>query len=382
MLNFEFKNIASILSMFLPHFIRLVVLSLPLWLAISGLGNAQPTSPPAGASPEEELTFWEEQAFWEAIKDSQNAADFENYLKVYPNGRFVVLARTRIKALKRPAATDTRTSPAPTQKETKPSSATSQPSANTQPRSSPSITAARETFRDCPECPQMVVIPPGRFTMGATDQRPEERPAHTVTIASPFAIGVFEITVGEWDTCLREGGCKYSLDNKYGSDKQLPMSNVSWEDAQEYTHWLSQKTGGNYRLPSEAEWEYAARGGTSTPYWWGDRAKGTNQANCKDCGSRWDDRGPAPVGSFQANPFGLYDVHGNVWEWVADCWNRSYSGAPDDGSAWVRGDCIGRMQRGGAWKLDTEYMRVSRRGRYDRDVRYDLNGFRVAKTLR
>lgn len=346
----------------LTRIIELVVLTLLISLAVSKLCSAQQASPPPGATPEQALAFWEEQAFWEAIKDSKKAADFEAYLRAYPSGRFVALAQARIKALQ--ASESGKGSPA------RPDTGTTQTSAN------------QKTFKDCPECPQMVMIAPGRFNMGAADQHPEERPVHTVTIAAPFAIGVFEITIGEWDACLREGACKYSPNIKYGSDQQLPINNVSWNDAMEYVNWLSSKTGENYRLPSEAEWEYAARGGTTTTYWWGPQGKGSNMANCTDCGSRWDDQGPAPVGSFRTNPFGLYDVHGNVWEWVADCWNRSYDGAPDDGSVWIRGDCIARVQRGGAWKLDAEYMRVSRRGHYDRDVRYYLNGFRVAKTLR
>ena len=115
-------------------------------------------------------------------------------------------------------------------------------------------------------------------------------------------------------------------------------------------------------------------------YSWGDEA-GQNQANCKDCGSQWSGKEPAPVGSFQANPFGLYDVHGNLWEWTADCWNDNYKGAPSDGSVWTKGDCIARVLRGGAWQLDADYMRSARRSHYDRDVRYHLNGLRVAKTL-
>jgi len=177
---------------------------------------------------------------------------------------------------------------------------------------------------------------------------------------------------------LREGGCRFTPEA--GIDVDLPISNLSWDDARSYLTWLSKKTGESYRLPTEAEWEYAASGGKSTAYWWGDEV-GRGNANCSDCGSAWDGKGPAPVGSFKPNPFGLYDVHGNLWEWTMDCMNPSYKGAPADGSAWLRGDCISRVLRGGSWNLGSEYMRTTRRNHYDRDVRYYLHGFRVARPL-
>ena len=144
--------------------------------------------------------------------------------------------------------------------------------------------------------------------------------------------------------------------------------------------WLSGETGKEYRLLSESEWEYAARGGTRTRYWWGD-AIGRNRANCRGCGSRWDDEKTSPVGSFSANPFGLYDVHGNVWEWVEDCWNGSYRGAPTDGSAWESGDCARRELRGGSWFNDPQNLRsADRYGDTARDRLIGV-GFRVARTL-
>jgi formylglycine-generating enzyme required for sulfatase activity len=224
----------------------------------------------------------------------------------------------------------------------------------------------------------MVRVPAGKYSMGSDRDRPDEKPRHEVQFARPFAIGVFEVTLAEWDACLREGACRFSPGG--GSDGRLPASNLSWDDAQEYVAWLSKKTGREYRLPTEAEWEYAASGGRATAYWWGDEA-GKGNANCSDCGSNWDGQGPAPVGSFQPNPFGLYDVHGNLWEWAMDCANPSYKGAPTDGSAWLRGDCIVRVLRGGSWNLGSEYMRRTRRNHYDRDVRYYLHGFRVARPL-
>lgn len=235
-----------------------------------------------------------------------------------------------------------------------------------------------DTYRDCDVCPQMVVIPPGRFTMGSDTGNAEEKPPHAVVIPQPLAVGTHEVSVDEWDACLREGGCRQSPEQ--GLQAKTPMANVSWDDAQAYIAWLSAKTGRKYRLPTEAEWEYAARAGSSTRYWWGDE-HGKGRANCTDCGVQWGGKSASPVGSFKPNPYGLYDVHGNVWEWTADCWNPSYSGAPGDGTPWLRGDCISRVLRGGSWAVDHQYMRASRRSRYDRDVRYYLNGFRVVSEL-
>ena len=150
--------------------------------------------------------------------------------------------------------------------------------------------------------------------------------------------------------------------------------------AQAYVRWLSGKTGEEYRLLSEAEWEYVARAGTTTAYWWGDDI-GRNRANCDGCGSRWDNRQTAPVGSFSANPFGLHDVHGNVWEWVEDCWNDGYRGAPTDGSAWESGECERRVLRGGSWYSVPELLRSADRDRYSAGGRLNNAGFRVARTL-
>ncbi|MGB5451975.1 MAG: SUMF1/EgtB/PvdO family nonheme iron enzyme [Sedimenticolaceae bacterium] len=235
-----------------------------------------------------------------------------------------------------------------------------------------------DTYRDCDACPEMVVVPAGRLEMGSVGNRAEETPVHSVVIPGPFAIGVYEVTVDEWDACLREGGCRQSP--QQGQEGRLPMVNISWDDAQRYVAWLSAKTGRKYRLPTEAEWEYAARAGSSTLFWWGD-APGDTRANCADCGGAWGGKSTAPVGSFQPNPFGLHDVHGNAWEWTGDCWNPSYTGAPADGTPWLRGDCISRVLRGGSWALDHDYMRSARRSRYDRDVRYYLNGLRVVSEL-
>ena len=156
--------------------------------------------------------------------------------------------------------------------------------------------------------------------------------------------------------------------------------NVSWEDAVAYVRWLSGQTGERYRLPSEAEWEYAARAGSVTAYSWGNEI-GRNRANCHGCGSQWDDRQTAPVGSFGPNGWGLHDMHGNVLEWVQDCWNGSYGGAPSDGSAWERGDCSQRVLRGGSRGIDPGYLRSANRARFTTTVRSHFIGFRVARTI-
>ena len=242
------------------------------------------------------------------------------------------------------------------------------------------------TFRDCPECPEMVVVPAGRFVMGSQRKFAyhDEIPAHPVTIALPFAVGVYEVTFAEWDACVSDGGCGgYRPSDRGWGRGSRPVINVSWEDAQGYVAWLSRKTGAEYRLLSESEWEYVARAGTTTRYWWG-RGIGENRAQCDGCGSLWDPRVTAPVGAFAPNAFGLHDVHGNVREFVEDCWHESYLTAPSDGSAWTSGDCEQLVVIRGGSRIDRPWeLRAANRGwggRRDRGTFGDL-GFRVARTL-
>ena len=223
-------------------------------------------------------------------------------------------------------------------------------------------------FRDCAACPEMVVVPAGSFMMGSPASEEGrydgEGPRHRVTIGSPFSVGVYEVTFAEWDGCVRAGGCGgYRPEDEGWGRGSRPVMNVSWEDAQEYVRWLSRETGQRYRLLSEAEWEYVARAGTQTARYWGESESG----QCR-YGNGYDRDGhaelefiwepvtcsdgyvrTAPVGLFEPNAFGLYDVLGNVWEWTQDCWNDNYSGAPPDGSAWRSGDCSRRVLRGGSW---------------------------------
>ena len=193
-------------------------------------------------------------------------------------------------------------------------------------------------------------------------------------------MGVYEVTFEEWDACRRDGGCTHNPADHGWERGKRPVIDVSWEDAQEYVAWLSRKTGERYRLLSESEWEYVARSGTETRYWWGDEVV-RNRANCDGCGSRWDGERTAPVGSFSANAYGLHDVHGNVWEWVEDCWNEGYTGAPSNGSAWESGDCTRRVLRGGSWSSKPQNLRSAIRSWDTAGNRNDLAGFRVARTL-
>jgi formylglycine-generating enzyme required for sulfatase activity len=236
-----------------------------------------------------------------------------------------------------------------------------------------------EIFRDCPDCPEMVVVPAGEFKMGSADAV-YEKPEHRVVIANPFAIGRREITFEEWDLCVGSGGCRYRPDDHGWGRGSRPVVDVSWDDAKAFVSWLSQRTQKGYRLPSEAEWEYAARAGTTSQFWWG-RASVSGNANCEDC-STTPARQTLPTGSFRPNGFGLFDVAGNAAEWVEDCWNESYRGAPTDGSAWTTGQCRQRGLRGGSFAGKASFVRSAARFRYDQDVRYYANGFRVVRDLR
>lgn len=277
-------------------------------------------------------------------------------------------------------------------------------------------------FKDCPDCPEMVVIPAGSFDMGSSDNEAghgvDEGPVHRVTLPS-FALGKTEITrsqyaafVGETKhdagTCwaVNESGWVEERVGRNSSDfgfrKNLvgdsefdnrPVSCVDWFDAQAYVQWLSKKTGKKYRLPTEAEWEYAARAGTTTAFYWGNDV-GRNNANCSDCGHKWDGSATpwegassAPVGSFSPNAFGLYDMLGNVWEWTEDTYHNNYKGAPTNGSAWVQkiagnDRVVGRVIRGGSWKYTSKFMRSAYRMGNEEIKRYEYKvGFRIARTL-
>jgi formylglycine-generating enzyme required for sulfatase activity len=244
----------------------------------------------------------------------------------------------------------------------------------------------KDTFKEYTDCPEMMVVPAGSFMMGSPTSEPghsvDENPQHAVTIARPFAVGRFEVTFDEWDACAADGGCNgYKPSDEGWGRGRRPVINVSWDDANAYVAWLSKKTGKPYRLLTGAEYEYATRAGTQTAYPWGNDV-GTNNANCHACGSQWDARQTAPVGSFAANGFGLYDMVGNVREWTEDCYHERYIGAPTDGSAWIEGaDCSRRVVRSGSWLLAPAFLRSAYRYWFTTDYRLNYLGFRVARTL-
>ncbi|BCQ25505.1 SUMF1/EgtB/PvdO family nonheme iron enzyme [Caballeronia sp. NK8] len=359
---------------------------------------------PKDSNEQYELTFWD------SIKDSTFPSDYEAYLKSYPNGRFAALAKARIERLRAsgaatakpaasapsapPAATATPAAPTP-----KPPPATAaapdkpRPSTPAAPAAAapaaPAAAAAKPAaktasggeLKDCPSCPVLIPLSPGSFTMGSNNDDPAEKPPHRVSIGHPFAIGKYEVTFEQWNACVDAGACtRIAPEGDTAPPANAPMRNVSWDDAQVYVKWLSKMGGKAYRLPTEAEWEYAARGGTQSTYWWGDQMK-KGTADCKDCGDPYKPEAPTPVGSFAANPYGLYDMNGSVWEWVADCWHSSYKNAPADGRAWDDPSCSVRVIRGGSWREGAAYMQSATRFKYSSSVRQSQNGFRVARDL-
>lgn len=360
---------------------------------------------PKDSAEQYELTFWE------SIKDSNHAADYEAYLQSYPNGRFAPLARARVQRLKAqapspqaaPPKADAPADKPPAERAAKPSvpsvpkapaerprTETAKPSPDTAtpppkaaeapPKDKPMPPVASGEIRDCPQCPVLVPVKSGAFTMGSASDDPSERPPHRVAINEPFAIGKYEITVEQWDACAQAGACpRISADAS--RSRTSPVRDVSWDDAQLFVQWLSKTSGKNYRLPTEAEWEYAMRGGTSSRYWWGDQMQ-TGKANCKECGEPWQRDAPVSVGSFAPNPYGLHDMNGSVWEWVSDCWHNSYKGAPADARSWDESNCRVRVIRGGSWREGASYMPSSTRFKYDASVRHSQNGFRVVRDLK
>jgi formylglycine-generating enzyme required for sulfatase activity len=327
-----------------------------------------------------------ELAFWNSIKDSTHASDYEAYLKAYPKGRFAALAQARVARLRAAPAQGAATAQSPaTAQGAPPAKAKATPAKP----AAPPVAAARPPaavvrnsgeIRDCQSCPALVSLPAGTFTMGNNASDPSERPAHQVSIAAPFAIGKFEVTVQQWNACVTANGCP-RIPQAPNTSPSAPMRDVSWDDAQQYVKWLALISGQAYRLPTEAEWEFAARGGTTTPYWWG-KEMVQGKANCKECGQPWSSDRPANAGSFPPNGYGLHDTSGSVWEWVADCWHNNLKEAPNDGHAWDEPNCRVRVIRGGSWREGADYMVTSTRFRYDASVRQSQNGFRVARSLK
>jgi formylglycine-generating enzyme required for sulfatase activity/uncharacterized caspase-like protein len=295
---------------------------------------------------------------WGKVKGSQESASFESFLSDHPSGHFAPRAKQLMSAL----------TPVP------------KPAA---PKPTPSIQPAVGThfppgkvFRDCAGCPEMVVIPAGAFRMGdlSGSGASDEKPVHRVTIPQAFAVGKYEVTQAEWRSVMGNNRSEFKGDRN-------PVERVNWNEAKEFVRKLSTRTGQRYRLLSESEWEYAARAGTSTKYSFGNDV-GLGNANCDSCGSRWDGKRTAPVGSFGPNAFGLHDMHGNVWEWTEDCWNDNYTGAPSGGAAWTgAGECAARVLRGGSWYYYPRSMRSANRKYFGTTHRRYFFGIRIARTL-
>jgi formylglycine-generating enzyme required for sulfatase activity len=276
-----------------------------------------------------------------------------------------------------PTPTTTPTPPPPTPAPTPTTTPAPAPAPAPVETAQPVSTNPGNTFRDCADCVELVVVPAGSFPMGSPNEF--EGPVHPVKIEKPFAIGRYEVTFDEWDRCVEAAGCKHRPDDRGWGRGNRPVVNISWLDAKEFVGWMSQKTGQTYRLPTEAEWEYAARGGANTPYWWG-RDIGARHAHCREC-KVGNASQTVEVGSFKPNGFGLYDTAGNAAEWVEDCWNDNYKGAPSNGKAWETGQCRLRVLRGGAYDSQARYLRSQSRFRYDSDVRFSANGFRVLRVM-
>jgi formylglycine-generating enzyme required for sulfatase activity len=217
---------------------------------------------------------------------------------------------------------------------------------------------------------------------GERGRWPTEGPQHEISIGHDFAVSKYPVTFNEWDACVQQGGCQgYSPSDEHWGRGDRPVVNVSWQDAQAYVAWLSARTGQRYRLLSEAEYEYAERAGTQTPYSTGTSIS-SRQANFVDAAAQSPEGTmPMPVGSFFPNGFGLYDMQGNIWEWVQDCWHDNYAKAPADGSAWLSGDCQRRVVRGGGFNREAKFMRSASRYWIVGELRSALAGFRVARTL-
>jgi formylglycine-generating enzyme required for sulfatase activity len=242
----------------------------------------------------------------------------------------------------------------------------------------------QDRFRECArDCPWMIVIPPGEFIMGSPDDEPGRRsnegPRQKITISKAFAVAEFDVTFAEWDACVAVGGCPRAVDSGFGRGNR-PVINVNWDDAKKYAEWLSLMTGQQYRLLTEKEFEYVARAGTATAFSWGNEI-GKGNANCIGCGSKWDNSETAPVGSFNPNSFGVFDMHGNVWKWVENCYRDSLHGIAPVASARTARSCSHRVVRGGGWSSAPSNLRSAYRDGWPADVRYHGLGIRIARTL-
>ena len=334
------------------------------------------------AAPSNPIASSMENALWQRLRNNKDPAEFAAFLQLFPRSTHADEARRRMAELSSVASGPTRTPAAApaAQLPAKPSEPTVTaaavpiaPAPVTSPRGRP---GDGNVFQDCPTCPRMVRVPAGNFIMGQGTREPESLPAHRVEVRA-FALGQYPVTVAEWKYCVAAKGCSF-MPRMRVADDRTPVHNLSWDDVGQYVTWLSTVSGHSYRLPSEAEWEYAARGGTTTKYWWGE-SQGVAQANCADCGGTQDAYGPEPVDATRPNPFGLYDILGGVAQWTADCWFPNYKGAPSDAMPRDAKFCEKRVLRGGSFRAPHDEITVTYRGNYDAPVRYLVNGFRVAR---
>lgn len=382
------------------------------------VSEAHDVAPSAGAAADDDVTL--ETTFWNSVKDTNDKAEFEAYLRRFPGGHFSDLAKRRLAALKKgppkPAKVKpARAAPAPAPATAKKkggggglflvfvllllvggggalyafgylgpigemiSAGGDKIAAVEAPKlpSAPSVPVraaggGSKVVRDCEQCPPLVAIPGGEFMMGSPSDEAGrygyEGPQHKVTV-EPFLIAETEVTFDQWEACVEDGGCgRYAPGDRGWGRGSRPAVFLSWRDGQAYARWLTTRTGRTYRLPTEAEWEYAARGGTATAYWWGDGYDATAVPRGKT----------DPVAAHDANPFGLYDMLGNAREWVADCYVNTHDGRPSDARAVTAGDCQRRVVRGGAWNSPARDLRSANRGRFGQTSRLDYLGVRLA----
>lgn len=330
---------------------------------VAALTTRAVISAPPPPGPQSDQLGPYELSFWETVRNSQNPAEYRAYLDAYPNGRFAALARTREQLFRDRQGGGS--APPPTS-----TAAAQQPQA-------PAAAAMARSIRDCADCPELTLIPAGSFEMGSNEMFEFEKPVHAVSIARPFYLGTDEVTFAQWDACVAEGGCSHRPSDRNLGRGKRPVTDIHWNDANAFIVWLSYKTGRKYRLPTEAEWEFAARGGTATAYSWGN-AIDKEMANCLGCNAQ-PRRQASEVGQFPPNRFGLRDMAGNAAEWVADCWSENYRAAPRDGSAYAPAGCRERVLRGGSFNNDPRYLRSAARFKYESDVRFYTNGFRVLR---